>query len=153
MTPKDGYLAVRSWLRAAHAEVERIDVTDRAMTVRARLHGTQLAGGAAVRLRLRGGDGTVRNLELRGESDGWAFSFVVDHAELVADDDARNRVWDVSVQACSDGGPAPVRLGRLLDDVADRKEIFVCPAAVVGGATVRPYYTVDNDLSVEVTHV
>lgn len=150
---KDGYFAVRAWLRTAHAEVEGIDVTDRSMTVRARLHGTSLAGGAVVRLRLRGGNGTVRKLELRGESDGRAFSFVVDQAELVAADDANNRVWDVSVQARSDAGSAPIRLGRLLDDVADRKEIFVCPAAVVGGAVVRPYYTVDNDLSVEVTCV
>lgn len=148
---KDGYLAVRAWLRTAHAEVEGIDVRDRSTTVRARLHGTSLAGEAAVRLRLRGGDGTVRNLELRGESDGRAFSFVVDHAELVAAGDAKNRVWDVSVHPGSDGGPAAIRLGRLLDDVADRKEIFVYPTAVADGAVVRPYYTVDNDLSVEVT--
>ncbi len=148
---KDGYLAVRAWLRTAHAEVEGIDVTDRSMTVRARLHGASLAGGAAVRLRLRGADGTVRTLDLRGEGDGRAFSFVVDYPELVADDSTRPCVWDVSVRARSDGGPAPVRLGRLLDDVADRKEIFVYPTAVVGTAVVRPYYTVDNDLSVEVT--
>lgn len=149
---KDGYLAVRAWLRTAHAEVERIGVTERSMTVRARLHGTSLAGGAAVRLRLRGGNGTVRTLELRADGDGRAFSFVVDYAELAAADDAHNRVWDVSVQARSDGESAPIRLGRLFDDVADRKEIFVYPTAGVGGAVVRPYYTVDNDLSVEVTY-
>ncbi|MCF1592746.1 transferase [Streptomyces muensis] len=147
---KDGYLAVRAWLRTEHAEVEGIDVTDRSMTVRARLHGTSLAEGAAVRLRLRGGDGTVRIVELRGESDGRAFSFVVDYAELVADGNGRDRVWDLSVRVSSGEGTPPVRIGRLLDDVADRKEVFVYPAAVVGGGAVRPYFTVDNDLSVEV---
>ena len=37
-----------------------------------------------------------------------------------------------------------------LDDVADRKEVFVYPPVTVADAVVRPYYTVDNDLSVEV---
>ncbi|MGC9540435.1 transferase [Streptomyces sp. UG1] len=143
---KDGYLAMRAWLRTAHAEVAGIDVTDRTMTVRARLHGTSLTEGAAVRLRLRGG-GTVRTLVPRVEDDGRGFSFTVDYGELVGDD-AGNRVWDLSVQAGPAEGTAPVRIGRLLDDVADRKEVFVFPEAVVGGAVVRPYYTVDNDLSV-----
>jgi hypothetical protein len=35
--------------------------------------------------------------------------------------------------------------------VADRKEVFVYPAVRAGGAVLRPYYTLDNDLSVEVT--
>ncbi|QOV40689.1 transferase [Streptomyces ferrugineus] len=144
---KDGYLATRAWLRTAHAEVAGIDVTDRTMTVRARLHGTSFSGGATVRLRLRGGGGTVRTLVPRVEDDGRGFSFTVEYGELVADD-AGNRVWDLSVRAGSAEGTAPVRIGRLLDDVADRKEVFVFPEAVVGGAVVRPYYTVDNDLSV-----
>ena len=58
-------------------------------------------------------------------------------------------VWNVFVR------PAPeapfIRVARLLDDVADRKEVFVYPSVEVGGTVVRPYYTVDNDLSVEVT--
>ncbi|WP_254389147.1 transferase [Streptomyces sp. AC550_RSS872] len=148
---KDGYLAVRAWLRTAHAEVEGIEVTDRSMTVRARLHGASLAEGAAVLLRLRGGEGTARIVELRGgEGDGRAFSFVVDYAELVGDGATRNRIWDLSVRVSSGEGAAPVRIGRLLDDVADRKEVFVYPTAVIGDAVVRPYFTVDNDLSVEV---
>ncbi|MDF3140145.1 MULTISPECIES: transferase [unclassified Streptomyces] len=151
---KDGYLAVRAWLRTAHAEVEGIDVTDRSTTVRARLHGTTLAEGAAVRLRLRGGDGVVRTLGPQAESDGRAFTFTVDHEELVADHGPRTgaaaRVWDVFVQPRPAVGAPPIRICRLLDDVADRKEIFVYPTAAVGDATVRPYFTVDNDLSVEV---
>ncbi|MBT2421140.1 transferase [Streptomyces sp. ISL-22] len=150
---KDGYLAVRAWLRTAHAEVEGVEVTDRSMTVRARLHGATLADGATVRLRLRGGDGVVRTLEPRAASDGRAFSFTVDYGELAAGHGTGSRVWDLSVQPRPAAGAPPVRIGRLLDDVADRKEIFVYPQAAVGGVTVRPYYTVDNDLSVEVTAV
>ncbi|MGW1951368.1 transferase [Streptomyces sp. NPDC001920] len=152
-TTKDGYLALRAWLRTAHAEVERVDVTDRSMTVRARLHGATLDDGATVRLRLRGGDGVVRALEPQAASDGRAFSFTVAYGELTAGHGAASRVWDLSVQPRPDAGAAgaaPIRLGRLLDDMADRKEIFVYPRAAVAGFAVRPYYTVDNDLSVEV---
>ncbi|MFG2551190.1 transferase [Streptomyces sp. NPDC048581] len=152
-TTKDGYLAVRAWLRTAHAEVEGIDLADRTMTVRARLHGATLAEGAAVRLRPRGGKGVVRTLEPRAGSDGRAFSFTVDYRELATGHgaEAGSRVWDLSVQPGEAADTAPIRIGRLLDDVADRKEIFVYPAVAVGDAAVRPYYTVDNDLSVEVT--
>jgi hypothetical protein len=145
---KDGHLAVRAWLRTAHAEVDGIDVTDRSMTVSARLHGTTLAEGAAVRLRLRGGRGTVRTLVPQVEHDGRGFSFTVEYGDLVGEDDTGSRVWDLYLQPGSAGGQGPVRIGRLLDDIADRKEIFVFPAAEVGGAVVRPYFTVDNDLSV-----
>ncbi|WP_328419941.1 transferase [Streptomyces sp. NBC_00443] len=145
---KDGYLAVRAWLRAAHAEVEGVEVRDRSMTVRARLHGVSLAEGASVRVRLRGGGGTAVNVVPQVEDDARGFQFTVEFGELVADGGAGNRVWDLFVRAGSAEGTAPVRIGRLLDDVADRKEIFVFPAADVGGSAVRPYYTVDNDLSV-----
>ncbi|MDC0768585.1 transferase [Streptomyces sp. HD] len=150
-TTKDGYLAVRAWRRRAHAEVEGIEVTDRSMTVRARLHGTTFAGEAAVRLRLRGGNGVVRTLKPRAASDGRAFSFTVDYGELAADHGTGTRVWDLSVQPRPAAEVTAIRIGRLFDDVADRKEIFVHPEALVGDVVVRPYYTVDNDLSVEVT--
>ncbi|MGW0755502.1 transferase [Streptomyces sp. NPDC002814] len=150
-TTKDGYLAVRAWLRTAHAEVEGIEVTDRSMTVRGRLHGATLSAGAVVRLRARGPKGAVRTREPQVESVGRRFSFTVDHEELVAADAIGPRVWDISVQAGPAEGSPSIRVGRLLDDVADRKEIYVYPSAAVGGAAVRPYYTVDNDLSVEVT--
>ena len=147
---KDGYLALRAWLRPAHAEADGIIVTARSamMTVGARLHGASLSEGAAVRLRLRGGGGVVRTLRAQAEGDGRSFSFTVEYAELVTGGGSGNRVWDVFVQP--DVEAPLIRVGRLLDDVADRKEIFVYPAAAVGDAVVRPYYTVDNDLAVEV---
>lgn len=142
---RDGYLALRAWLRTAHAEVEGIDVTDRSMTVRARLHGVPFGAGPAVRLRLRGAGGAERTVVPVAEKDGRGFSFTVDYGELAGDAGSGNRVWDLSVRV---DGETSVRIGRLFDDVADRKDIFVLPAATIGGAVVRPYYTVDNDLSV-----
>ncbi|MFF4505826.1 hypothetical protein [Streptomyces sp. NPDC001401] len=146
---KDGYLAVRAWLRPAHAEADGIDVTDQSMTVGARLHGASLGAGAAVQLRLRGGDGAVRTLEPRVGSDGRSLTFTIDCAELAAATDTGSGVWNVFVQPAP-GAPL-IRVARLLDDVADRKEVFVYPPVTVAGTVVRPYYTVDNDLSVEVT--
>ncbi|MEV7030118.1 transferase [Streptomyces sp. NPDC093272] len=142
---RDGHLAVRTWLRTAHAEVEAVHVTDRSMTVRARLHGATLGAAPAVRLRVRGGGGTERTVVPATEKDGRGFSFTVDYGELAGDTSAGNRVWDLSVTI---DGETSVRIGRLLDDVAERKDIFVLPTAVIGGAVVRPYYTVDNDLSI-----
>ncbi|MFI9769695.1 transferase [Streptomyces sp. NPDC052415] len=149
-TTKDGYLAVRAWLRTAHAEVERMAVTDGSMTVTARMHGAALEAGAVVRLRARGAKGAVLTREPQVDSGSRQFSFTVDYAELVAADAVGDRVWDLSVQPRSGAG-ATARIGHLLDDLAERKEIFVYPSAAVAGVAVRPYYTVDNDLSVEVT--
>ncbi|MER6677155.1 transferase [Streptomyces sp. NPDC000983] len=145
-TTKDGFLAIRTWLRTAHAEAAGIDVTDRSMTVTARLHGATLAAGAVVRLRARGPEGAVRTVEPHIGSDG-RFSFTVPFEELTA----TGQVWDVSLRPRPDEKAPYIRIGRLFDDVADRKEIFVYPTVTVGDAAVRPYYTVDNDLSVEVT--
>ncbi|MFF5105222.1 transferase [Streptomyces sp. NPDC000134] len=147
---KGGFLALRTWLRDAHAEAGRITFGDGTMTVEARLHGAELTPGAAVRLRLRGA-GTALSAEVRAAGDRRSLSFTADLADLAAPAaTARSGrcVWDVFVRP---GGTAPpARVGRFLDDVADRKDIQVYPEIPVGETLVRPYYTVDNDLSVVV---
>ncbi|MFE2941571.1 transferase [Streptomyces sp. NPDC059255] len=150
----DGYLAVRAWLRPGHAEAAGIRVAGHTLTVRARLYGAGPAAGTAVLLRRRGGDGAELRTEPRAEGgpDGEDFSFTVDYRELLDAGGGGHGVWDLYVQPRPGRAVAgPVRMGRLLDDVADRKKIFVYPAATLGGVTVRPYYTLDNDLSLEVT--
>ncbi|MFF9204937.1 transferase [Streptomyces sp. NPDC014986] len=144
---KDGFLAIRTWLRTAHAEAGPLDVDGRTMTVRARLHGAGLPEGAELAVRPRGGEGTERTFPARPASGG-AFRATVALAELAAGA-AGTRFWDVFVRP---GGGAPlIRVGRLLDDVADRKGVFVYPRVTVDGSAIRPYFTVDNDLAVEVT--
>ncbi|MEV0241735.1 transferase [Streptomyces sp. NPDC050674] len=145
---KDGFLALRAWRRTAHAEAHAIDVTEGALDVTARLHGAELGEDATVRLRLRGTD-TVRTLRPRTDGDGRGFSFTVGPGELTGDGGGAARIWDVFVRPASEA--QPVRVGRLLDDVADRKHVFVYPAITADGSTLRPYYTVDNDLAIEVT--
>ncbi|WP_405674652.1 hypothetical protein OG292_02135 [Streptomyces sp. NBC_01511] len=149
---KDGRLAVRAWLRTTHAEAGRIVFAGHSMTVRARLFGARLGEGAAALLHRRGRDTVVRQLALRAEG-GQDFSFTADYQDLLAErgqpgDGAAPAVWDVYVLPAA--GASRIRVARLLDDVADRKTVFVYPAATLGGVTVRPYYTVDNDLAVDV---
>ncbi|MFE3120529.1 hypothetical protein [Streptomyces niveus] len=148
---KDGRLAVRTWLRASHAEAGRIVFSGRSMTVRARLFGPRLGEGAAALLYRRGREAAVRQTPLRAEGDQ-AFTFTVDYPDLLAEPGPNGAgaaaIWDVYVRPAA--GAPRIRVARLLDDVADRKAVFVYPAATLGGVTARPYYTVDNDLSVEV---
>ncbi|MGI5430779.1 transferase [Streptomyces sp. CA-179760] len=145
---KDSFLALRAWLRTAHAEARTIDVTDRAVTVEARLHGARLHEDATVRLRLRGSD-TVRSLSPRIAEDGKGFSFTAERKDLTVDGGGAGRFWDAFVRPTADA--RPIRIGRLLDDVADRKHVYVYPAITADGTAARPYYTVDNDLAIEMT--
>ncbi|MFJ9030550.1 hypothetical protein ACIRQP_18905 [Streptomyces sp. NPDC102274] len=146
----DGYFAVRAWLRPTHAEADRIRVADGATTVRGRLFGAELGTGAVALLRRRGKGGTVREVDLAAESDH-AFSFTVGYRDLLSTpgSGAGPAVWDVFVRPCA--AAPPVRMARLLDDLADRKKVFVYPDTALDGLKARPYYTVDNDLSVEIT--
>ncbi|MEU4659386.1 hypothetical protein AB0G32_36580 [Streptomyces sp. NPDC023723] len=143
---KDGYLAIRTWLRDAHAEAGPLTVAGGALTVAARLHGAEFGAGAAVRLRLRG-TGTERSVAPAIADDRRDFTFTVALAELVAGPGAG--VWDVFVRPAATA--PPVRVARLLDDIADRADIHVQPAVPVGGTVVRPCFTTGNDLAVAVT--
>ncbi|MFF1303265.1 hypothetical protein [Streptomyces sp. NPDC058307] len=139
---EDGYLAVRTWLRPAHAEVGRVDVSGGTLKITARLHGASLPDGAEVLLRPRQGEATVRSLRPLVAEDSRSFSFTV------ADETLDPGIWDLFVRPAP--GAPMIRVARLLDDVADRKRVFVYPGATAGKIVVRPYYTVDNDLSLEV---
>ncbi|MEU6241895.1 hypothetical protein [Streptomyces sp. NPDC047024] len=146
---QDGQLAVRAWLRPAHAETGHIDVDTRATTVTGRLHGAEFADDGLVRVRLRGARGRDVTVTPTVDADRRGFAFTVDHGELAGTEapDAPG-YWDVYVLPAA--GAAPVRAGRLLDDVAHRKHSFVHPSVRAGAARVWPYYTVDNDLSFDV---
>ncbi|GAB2903199.1 transferase [Streptomyces mayteni] len=150
---RDGWFAVRAWLRPALAEAGALTVApgEGTMTVRGRLFGVEPAPGAVGQVKLRGGGrrGPRREFELRDEGGG-AFSFTVSFGELVAETPAADlaAVWDVSVRPAAKA--TRVKVARLLDDVTDKKNVFAFPACEVAGAACRPYYTVDNDLAVRI---
>ncbi|CAM5625919.1 transferase [Streptomyces fumanus] len=149
---KGGFLALRTWLRDAHAEAGRITLADGTLTARLRLHGAESGPRPGVWLRLRGRAGTELAAEVRVAADHRDLSFTASLADLAAPAAAARSgrcIWDVFVRP--GGAVPPVRVSRFLDDLADRKDIQVYPEVPVGEALVRPYYTVDNDLSVVVT--
>ncbi|WP_329060290.1 hypothetical protein [Streptomyces sp. NBC_01429] len=150
-TTQDGFFAVRAWLRTPHAEIDTIRVSGDSMTVRGRLFGARFGDGATVRLVRRGKNHAVREGAVHHDG-GHGFSLTAAYRDLLdergAGGEPRRSFWDVFVHPAPDG--PRIRLGRLLDDVADRKTVFVYPSADLDGSTVRPYYTVDNDLAVVV---
>lgn len=143
---KDGRLAVRAWRRAAHAEAGRIVVAGDSMTVTARLFGARLGEGAVVSLQRRGQRSAAMETALRAEGDR-DFSFTVGYQDLLAAAGEAAVVWDVYVRPATVA--SRIRVARLLDDIADRKQVFVYPSTPLGAVSARPYYTLDNDLSVE----
>ncbi|MFJ9041377.1 hypothetical protein ACIRF8_33035 [Streptomyces sp. NPDC102406] len=145
-TTKHGNLTVRSWLRAPHAEAGELHIRDGELTVHGRVYGTEFTAKAHAEIRARAAAGPV----LRGEltADGAEFTLRIGYDEL-----SEGR-WDLWLRPGGDDGPE-VRVARILDDVADKKPIFVYPAARVSAdgreLSAEPYYTLDNDLAVVVS--
>ena len=152
---KHGNLSLRTWRRVPHAEAGEIRLEDGAMAVSGRLYRVESPGdwlaGAVVEARCRRDKTLVRTAPVT--ADGAGFSFTLPYARLAENWGGGADLWNLWLRP-ADGTAAPVRLARILDDVADKKEIFTYPVRTVdaphGTATVRPYYTVDNDLSVKV---
>ncbi|MDN0195896.1 hypothetical protein [Streptomyces sp. S.PNR 29] len=145
---RQGNLSVRSWLRAPHAEADELRLEDAELTVRGRVYGIRLGPDACAELRERHGSRPVRRT---GVAVGQAeFRLTVPYGAL------RPGVWDLWLRPVGEAGPR-VRIARLLDDVADKQPVLICPRVRVrtpdGPVEAAPYYTRDNDLSLSVTAV
>ncbi|MEU8586400.1 hypothetical protein AB0C59_05235 [Streptomyces sp. NPDC048664] len=145
---EEGTVAVRSWLRAPHAEAAELRVGENGLKVSGRVYGTGLAPQAYAEVRERGGPQAVLRAEVTGgEAE---FGFTVRYAPLAPG------IWDLWLRPAGEEGPR-VRIARLLDDVADKEPVFRYPRAAVsaehGEVEAWPYFTVDNDLSVTVSAV
>ncbi|TQK43592.1 hypothetical protein FBY35_5061 [Streptomyces sp. SLBN-118] len=144
-----GHLALRCWVRAPHAEAGDIGLVPGhcAMTVEGRLYGTEAGEGAVAEARLRGGD-LVHRVPATGE--GRSFGFTLPYAALAEASGGRDQWWDLWLVPAA--GAAGVRVSRVLDDVWDRRNIFVYPKQLTEtGQFAEPSYTVDNDLCVRLT--
>ncbi|GAA2617308.1 hypothetical protein [Streptomyces axinellae] len=171
-TTKHGNLTVRTWLRRPHAEAGALYVGNSSVALRGRLYGVRLTAaacleahprdteGAPVRIPVvpvrldgdrRSGRETAPGHGDRDRQAGGGFA-----AELPLDSLLPgHRTWDLWLRPAED--EEPVRLARILDDVLDKKRVFRYPSRRVansGGAvhSVRPYYTVNNNLSVDVSY-
>ncbi|MFB6439312.1 hypothetical protein ACFCVY_21395 [Streptomyces sp. NPDC056411] len=155
---KFGNLALRSWLRGPHAEAGDIIVAPDGMTVSGRLYGAAPAATGALaeaRARRRGESpdgGGPATVTVPLDIEGPEFTFTLPYAELAAHWESGSEPWDLWLRPAE--GARPVRIARLLDDVADKKQVFSYPALAVscpaGQVRVGPYYTLDNDLAVRV---
>ncbi|MFI9204615.1 hypothetical protein [Streptomyces sp. NPDC053048] len=151
---KHGNLSLRSWLRAPHAEAGDLRVAATGITGRGTLYRVESPAewlaGAVVEARCRRAPDLVRTAPVTAE--GQDFSFTLAFAELCEEWRGGPEVWDLWLRGPE--GAAQVRIARILDDVADKKQIFTYPAQDVAApyapAQVGPYYTADNDLSVRI---
>ncbi|MFC9809411.1 hypothetical protein [Streptomyces griseoaurantiacus] len=149
-TTKHGNLSVRSWLRAPHAEAGDLTLGQDRLTVRGRLYGAALAEGAHMELSA-GREGPVLRAEVTAEpSVPGGFSCTVEHGTLT------EGAWRFRLRPAGEEGPR-VRLSRLLDDVADKHDVFHYPGTDYPPSApslhVRPAYTASNDLTLTVTPV
>jgi Glycosyl transferases group 1 len=137
-----GALGLRVWRRPVHAEVGEVRADGAGVHVRGRLVGAAFAGaGATPPVLLLAGPENARR-EVPAE--------VLSPAEFRATVPALPAgTWHLSIVL--DDGARTVRLGRFLDDVADKKSAYVLPAATINGTLVQPVYLWGNEFSVRVT--
>jgi hypothetical protein len=145
---QDGRLRVRSWLRAPHAEAGDIGLAPErgAMTVEGMLYGVELGEGAVAEARLPAGD-RVHTVPVRGE--GRAFGFTLTYGPMAEVPVAKEQLWELWLRPAAD---APgIRISRILDDIWDKRGIFVYPRLATDNFRVAACYTGDNDLCVRLT--
>ncbi|MFE7763156.1 glycosyltransferase family 4 protein [Streptomyces sp. NPDC057438] len=147
----DGFLALRTWLRPAHAEIDTVDVGEESVTVTATLYGAADAvrEGAEVRAVSRTDAAydfavTARVVGERG------VRFTVPYGEVMARRAVEHDLWDLRV--------AGVPVGRIGGDVVERRKTDLVPGRVFthegrGRTRVRPYFTVHNELALSARDV
>lgn len=139
------------------AEVEEVWPRDGRIGVVGRLVGLNPGAADAWRLTVTRRSNSDQVLRYDAELDGERFSCAWDVADLAAyddgpgggSDDGSGRVdqWDLHLT----DGTSRLRVGRRLDDIRGKKAIYVYPRQPVPGAGfgVRPYFTVEDNLSLE----
>ncbi|MCF6525106.1 hypothetical protein [Streptomyces sp. JJ36] len=143
----------------AHAEIDQVWPRDGRIRLVGRVHGdVPESAGPEWRLLLVPRDDENHRLRYAASVDGASFeaSLPVDDLAL---DGLPEAVWDLYLTAGDGGdgddggGGARLRVGKHLDDITGKKKIFVYPAQSVtsdeDGTVVRPFYTIQDNLSVE----
>ncbi|WP_432073998.1 hypothetical protein [Streptomyces wuyuanensis] len=142
----DGRLAVRCWVREPHAEAGDIAVSQGSCTVEGVLYGAVFGAGAVAEARL--GE-TVHRVPLTADCAGGRFALTPEYATLAGPAVAGERLWTLWLRPSADA--EPVRISRILDDVWNRRNVFVYPAHEGEGYRAAPCYTGDNDLCVRLS--
>ncbi|GHJ30597.1 glycosyl transferase family 1 [Streptomyces hygroscopicus subsp. sporocinereus] len=140
----DGYLALRTWRRPAHADARVIRPDAEGIVVEGTLHGARFGPGAApvaVATPSRGPAGTF----LTGVTalDGGRFRFTVPYQRIqeARTDETGTAGWTLTLHK-SAATDSPIRIGRVVGDIVDRDKTDLFP--VTHG--VRPHLTRTGDL-------
>jgi glycosyltransferase involved in cell wall biosynthesis len=142
-----GELAIRVWRREVLAEFDSADWDGATLTVAGTLLGAS-PSEATADLRARGGAGEDVKVGL-GITDG-RFSLTVDAARLAESARSEPTFWNLWLTL--DG--RLVRVGRMLDDIAQRKDLERLPPWYAGSGPYRrvhPYFSAHNELSIKVS--
>jgi hypothetical protein len=79
---------------------------------------------------------------------GVRFHAAVSLVNVVAADSDASGTWEPALQV--EGVPTPLKLGARLDDVDGKRRRLHYPSAKVDGVPIRPCYTADDELRIEV---
>ncbi|WP_367045674.1 hypothetical protein [Streptomyces sp. Je 1-332] len=127
-----------------HAEIEQVWPRDGMIRVVGRLHGAAASPQWRLLLVHRGHSGQQLAYPAR-VSDDERFDCELPVADLAGHDAEGAGRWDLHLS----DGETRLRAGRRLDDIRGKKQIMVYPAQHSGAVLVRPYFTVEDNLSLE----
>ncbi|MBB1256921.1 glycosyltransferase family 4 protein, partial [Streptomyces sp. OF3] len=131
-TTADGHLALRTWLRPAHAEVEQVIAGEHAVTVVARLlPATDPAPDPRI---VVCGPGPEWEIPVRSADGPSRIEFSLDYATALEHRTAaRDTVWELRYRPGPGGGAVP--LGRIAGDIPDRRRTDRYPAVTLDHPT------------------
>ncbi|MDX2933159.1 glycosyltransferase [Streptomyces ipomoeae] len=152
----DGFLALRTWLRPAYAEVDTVEVGAGTVTVTATLYAVAPLGeDAVVRAVSRTDPAYDFSVPVRSEGERGA-RFTIPYAEAMARRSVEHDLWDLRVVPTA--GAEAVAVGRIGGDVVERKKTDLVPAQEFehferGRTRVKPYFTAGNELALSLRDV
>jgi len=126
-----------------HAEIEEVWPRDGYIRLVGRIHGRPATGPWRLQVTRRARADQCLRYPARMEGDRFESELPV--ADLTAADYAGAEEWDIHLT----DGEVELRAGRRLDDIRGKKKIMVFPEQRTEGLSVRPYYTVKDNLSLE----
>ncbi|MER5880691.1 glycosyltransferase [Streptomyces sp. NPDC001910] len=159
-TTSDGYLALRTWRRPAHAEVISIGVTDDRADITARLltpSPHHLLDTTSVVAVSRNGEDHDFTLPITGiHPASGHITFSVPYAQALDRRTVDHDLWDLLLKPGHNAAPIPI--GRIGGDIVDRKTTDIAPAAHLthtakGLTRAKPFFTVTNDLALSLRTV
>lgn len=145
---KDGYLALRTFHRPAHAEATALRTDTGSLTVEGTLHGAELGEGAALLGVSR--DGEAHNFTTTARPTGER-TFRARVTTLPRPTEADKPLWDLFLRPSETA--APVRVGRITDDIVDRKPTTKHPSTTLttptgGSVQAHYFFTTTNDVAI-----